>query len=251
MENRRITPERILNKLDGFLNKNDYSSAEEYLLYWLSEALKNNDGKIEILVRNELMGLYRKLGKRKEALETVDRVFEKIEEMKIENQVGSATTFLNCATVYKAFGMADKALPLFERAEKIYVSVLNTDDERLGGLYNNMALALVDLKRFSEAYELYEKAVAVMKTKPCGGPEVAITYLNIANALEAEKGLSEASEEISYYLKKAEALLENHPKKDGYYAFVCEKCASVFGYYGWFYYENELKCRARRIYEGD
>ncbi len=251
MENGSITPERILNKLDGFLNKNDYSSAEEYLRYWLSEALKNNDGKIEILVRNELMGLYRKLGKRDEAIGTVNAVLEKIEKMKNENQVGSATTFLNCATVYKAFDMADKALPLFERAEKIYVRDLNPDDERLAGLYNNMALALVDLKRFREAYELYKKAISVMETKTYGGLEVAITYLNIANAVEAEKGLSEASEEISDYLKKAEDLLEKHPRKDGYYAFVCEKCASVFGYFGWFYYENELKSRARRIYEGD
>ena len=39
-------------------------------------------------------------------------------------------------------------------------------------------------------------------------------------------------------------------KRDGYYAFVCEKCASVFGYYGHFAYEKELYERSRRIYEG-
>ena len=51
------------------------------------------------------------------------------------------------------------------------------------------------------------------------------------------------------FFKKAEALLENHQKRDGYYAFVCEKCASVFGYYGHFFYADELKKRAGRIYE--
>jgi hypothetical protein len=39
-------------------------------------------------------------------------------------------------------------------------------------------------------------------------------------------------------------------QRDGYYAFVCEKCASVFAYYGDFLYAEELEERAKRIYEG-
>ena len=62
--------------------------------------------------------------------------------------------------------------------------------------------------------------------------------------------LAESSEKIQELLDKAEKLLDEHPKKDGYYAFVCEKCASVFGYYGRFVFEGELRERARRIYEG-
>ncbi len=250
MKNGSISAERVLSKLDDFLHKNDYISAERHLLYWLSEAENNKDFKIEILVRNELMGLYRKLGKREDALDTVTAVLKKIEELGIQNQVGSATTYLNCATVYKAFDMAEKAVTLFENAKAIYDKELDPNDDRFGGLYNNMALALVDLKKFKEANELYEKAVSVMKNKTNGALEVAITYLNMANAAEYEYGLLEAEEKISDYLKKAQKLLDNYPKKDGYYAFVCEKCASVFGYYGYFFYENELKERARRIYEG-
>ena len=37
--------------------------------------------------------------------------------------------------------------------------------------------------------------------------------------------------------------------RDGYYAFVCEKCAPVFGYYGYFLTERELNRRAREIHE--
>lgn len=251
MKNESISAERVLSKLDEFLYKNDYISAERHLLYWLSEAQNNKDCKTEILVRNELMGLYRKLGKKEKALDTVSAVLVKIKDLNFQNQVGSATTYLNCATVYKAFGMADKAVPLFEKARAIYDKELAPNDDRFGGLYNNMALALVDLKSFKEANELYEKAISVMKNKPNGALEVAITLLNMANAAEYEFGLSEADEKISDCLKKAEELLDNFPKKDGYYAFVCEKCASVFGYYGHFFYESELKERARRIYEGN
>ena len=37
--------------------------------------------------------------------------------------------------------------------------------------------------------------------------------------------------------------------KDGYYAFVCEKCADTFAYYGYFGYSEELMQRAKKIYE--
>lgn len=245
-----ISVERILSKLDEYLNKNDYSAAERHLVYWLSEAENGCDAKTELLVRNELMGLYRKLGREKEALDSVSAALDKIESLGIAHQVGAATTFLNCATVYKAFGKAKESIQLFERARKVYESELEGTDSRLGGLYNNMALSLVDLERFSEANELYKKAVSVMKQSPNGNLEVAITYLNMASAAEAELGMLDADMTIQSYLDEAEKLIENHPKRDGYYAFVCEKCASVFGYYGRFIYENELKERARRIYEG-
>ena len=39
--------------------------------------------------------------------------------------------------------------------------------------------------------------------------------------------------------------------QNGYHAFVCEKCAPTFEYYGYFLYANELKERAKRIYEGN
>ena len=244
-----ISTDRVLQKLDEHLNKNDYPSAERHLLYWLSEAESIGDGRGELLVRNELMGLYRKLGRKEEALGCVDSALGKIAFLGIENQVGAATTFLNSATVYKAFGMPDKAIPLFERARAVYEDGLDPFDSRLGGLYNNMALALVDLGRFREADELYRKAVCVME-RSGGDLEVAITYLNMASAADAERGYLESEDTISALLDRAKEILEAHAERDGYYAFVCEKCASVFGYYGYFVYESELKERARRIYEG-
>lgn len=250
MANGCISIDRILSKLDEHLHKNDYPAAEKHLCYWLSEAEANGDIRTELLVRNELMGLYRKLGREREALDTAKLALEKIKRHGITYQVGAATTYLNAATVYKAFGMAEKALPLFEHAKQVYETELETSDTRLGGLYNNMALALVDLGRFSEANTLYERAISVMESAESGALEVAITYLNMASAAEAQLGLEDAQETIAAYLQKAEKLLEGHAKRDGYYAFVCEKCASVFDYYGYFFYAKELQTRARRIYEG-
>lgn len=251
MAHSTISIDRIISKLDEYLGKNDTDGARRHLLYWLDEAISEQNARAELLLRNELMGLYRKGGQRELAIENANVAMRKIAEMGVEEQVGSATTYLNCATVYKAFGMADKAMPIFEKAKGIYEQNLKKDDTRLAGLYNNMALALVDLSRFSEAYELYEKAISLSEKSGKGTLEAAITHLNIATALEGELGLEVADTQIQERLEMARTLLENYTQRDGYYAFVIEKCASVFGYYGHFLYEEELKERARRIYEGN
>ncbi len=240
----------ILSTLDSYLHKNDYTSAREYLLQCLEDATSQGDSPAEILVLNELMGLYRKIGEGENALGCVSKALEKINAMGVSEQIGSATTYLNCATVYKAFGEPEKALSLYRRAQGIYEKNLSSADSRLGGLYNNMALALVDLKAFEDALTLYEKAISIMLCNENGKPEAAITYLNKANALEAQQGLENACAEIDLCLDKAEELLEAHTNRDGNYAFVCEKCAPTFLYYGRFGYSEELAQRSRRIYEG-
>ena len=245
----RIPTERVLDKLDEHFSRNDYDSAEKHLLYWLGEANLIDDKRSALLFLNELAGLYRKLSKEEKAIETVSSLLDLIAKMGIENNIGAGTTYINCATVYKAFGKAEEALPLFEKAKDVYEKNLPSDDKRFGGLYNNMALALVDLERFSEAYELYEKAISVMANADDGDLEVAITYLNIASAKEAELGAEESEVQIRDYVEKAMEIFDEHENRDGYYAFVCDKCASVFGYFGYFIYEKELEKRARGIYE--
>lgn len=246
----QIPTQRIIEKLDNYLSKNDYSSAKDHLLYWLAESENASDNKAALLMCNELMGLTRKLGEGEEALGFVNKALAKIEEMNIQNNIGAATTYLNSATVYKAFGKAAEGIELFYKAKDIYEKNLAETDDRLGGLYNNMALSLVDLCRFGEANEFYQKALSVMRKVEGKEPEQAITYLNMASLVEAQFGLEDGEEKIAEYVKEAMQLLDiSQNQNDGNYAFVCEKCASVFGYYGYFGYENELNERCRRIYE--
>lgn len=244
-----LSVDRILGKLDEYLHRNDYASAERHLGFWLSEAKAERDGRAELLIQNERMGIYRKLGRRDEALLAVSEALSKIEEMGISHQVGAATTMLNAATVYCAFGRSGEGISLFEKAKSVYEAELDENDRRLGGLYNNMALTLVELCRFGEARELYARALSVMQSCEGGEAEAAITYLNLATAAEKELGLLEADERISEYLDRAEELLDRVENRDGNYAFACEKCATVFLYYGRFAYGNEIAERARSIYE--
>ncbi len=246
----RIPVGRVFEKLDGYFAKNDYAAAERHLLYWASEAEALGDKRGLSSVADEQMGLYRKLGKREEAYAAVKKALALVKELEMEKSVAAATAYLNAATVYKAFGEPEKGLPLFDAAREIYEKELTATDGRLGGLYNNTALSLCDLGRYAEARELYEKAVAVMSKVENGELDAAITWLNLADLAAAEKGYEAAEKEIGECLEKAEALL-NAPSLpwDGYYAFVCEKCASVFDFYGRFLTAKELKERSKKIYE--
>ena len=245
-----INTRRFIEKLDEYYGKNDYDGALRHLKYWLDEAVSGNDLRGQFSVYNEMMGYYRKTGQRNAALDAAEKALDLIGATGIYGTASTGTAYVNVATVYKTFNESDKALPWFEKARSVYESTLDGKDSRLGGLYNNMALSLSDLHQFDRAIEYYEKALSVMADALNGELEMAITYLNMANAREAELGLQGAEEYITEYLDRAWELLQTGSlTRNGYYAFVCDKCAPTFEYYGYFLYAAQLKETAGRIYE--
>ena len=246
---KHIPQQRVLAKFDEYMSGNDPDGAERHMLYWLEEARLGGDLQGQFQIRNELMGLYRKTAQEEKAFRCVDDALSLAHEIGIEDQVGGATAFLNAATVCDAFDRSERALPLFAHARSVYEKNLPPDDPRMGGLYNNMALTLVSLGRYDEADELFHRALDVMKKAPNGALEQAITYLNMADASHAQFG-DGADDTINAYLETALGLLEDETlPRNGYYAFVGEKCAPTFLFYCWKAYGEELKERAREIYE--
>ena len=251
MGNNHVPVERVITKLDEYLHKNDYAGALRHLLYWKAEAESLGDKRGQLSINAELMGLYRKISKKDEAVAAAERAVNLLEETGLESSVTAGTIYIDAATVYNAFGMQERSLAFFEKAKEAYEKFLPPTDARLAALYNNFALNLVALKRFDEAKELYEKALVIGENVPHGEADMAITYLNLANYYETRKGLEDALDDIEDCLKKAQALLESVKTKDGYYAFVCEKCANTFGYYGYVEFAEKLKETSRKIYAGE
>lgn len=241
---------RVLEKLDEHLSRRDTAAAERLLGYWLEEARAGLDRRGELALSNEMMGLMRKSGRREEALAAGKRALALLEELDLSDSVTAGTTYVNYATVCKNFGMAAEALPYFEKARVLYEKHLPAGDGRLGGLCNNRGLALADLGRYGEARRSFGEALRVMAAVPGSEPEQAVTWLNLADLAEAERGGEEAEEEILQDLAKARELLDTPAlPRDGYYAFVAEKCAPGFRYYGDFAEAKKLEEEARRIYE--
>ncbi|MBR6396346.1 MAG: tetratricopeptide repeat protein [Lachnospiraceae bacterium] len=241
---------RVTGKLDEYLAVQDFAGAERHLLYWLSEAKSIRDKRGEFSIRNEMMGYYRKQGMKDKALESASEALKLIDELGIDGTLSAGTCYINTGTVYDSFGMPDKAYYWFEKALSIYKDNGNADLYKLGGLFNNMALSLMDMQRYSEAREMYIQAIDTMKRVENGELEQAITYLNMADAAALEKGLDNAQQEIDGYLERAYSLIksENLPR-NGYYAFVCEKCAPGFYCYGHDKEGEEIETLSETIYK--
>ena len=239
---------RIRERVDTLTAGKDYAQAARLLDYWRAEARALGDGRGEFVVLNEMMGVYRKMGDQEKAKKSALEAIALIGKLENGDTISAGTAYVNAGTVFDFCREPQKAVEYFEEARKIYEKSLPDSDERLGGLYNNLAIALSDLGRYEEAFSYWERALFIMGQQPHGGLEQAISYLNMANACEAMKGLEEAEEDITSYLERAEGLLKDPSiPQNGYYAFVCEKCAPTFSYYGWFLTAKELQDTAEQI----
>lgn len=242
----RIPVKRIMAKLDESFNRNDMAEAGRLLEYWQKEAEALGDKLGELSVTDELIGYYRKVGEKEKGLAAVDKSLTLLKEVGQENIVPGATIILNAATTLKAFGKAKEAIPLYERAEKVYRENLAEDDPLFAGLFNNEALALADLGDFAGAEKLYLAAAGIMEKKENGKPDAAISYVNLAHCYE--KAGRNGKEVTDAMFKAYELLNDDSNLKNGYYAFVLSKCAPSFGYFGYDKIEREMKKESKEIY---
>jgi len=259
-ENNRNEPKEnipvlsIIAKLDELLNRENYEEANRLLLYWLNDARVMNDRRGELSILNELLGLSRRRNDREGGLLYVRESLFLIKDLSLDDQVNAATVKLNAATTCKCFGSPKEALPVYEEVLALYDKKLEKEDPLYAGLLNNMALTLTDLGRYEEAEKYFERAISIMQKKTGGLSDAAISFCNLAELYEkmyAGDNLSEIREKkIREAMDSAWSLL-NDPSllQNGYYAFVCRKCAPGFGYYGFFTRRKELDARADRIYE--
>ncbi len=248
-EIRSVPQQRIMEKLIEYTDRRDYTGAERHLLYWLEEALLGKDKRGELMIRNELIGHDRKNGDREKALEQADKALALLDELDYHGTRSSGTTYVNAATACNAFGENERSLRLFETARAVYEAHAGTAPELLGGLYNNMGLTLASLGKYDEGLALFEKALEVMAGAENGGPEQAITCLNMADVYEQKDGAEAGERKITGLLDRAQELLfaPGNPET-GYFAFVCEKCAPAFDHYGYFLAAKKLRKKAEDIY---
>ncbi len=244
-----IPQQRIAEKLDEYMSRRDYGGVERHLLYWMEEAKLGHDLRGELFLCNELIGHYRKTGARDNALRYVDRALALLDALDMAGTVTAGTTLVNAATACNAFGENARALELFQQAKAVYEAIPDVQPQLLGGLYNNMAVVCTALGRYAEAHGLYDFAMERMAKVRGGTLEQAVTCLNRADTIAAERGVEDSEAEISALLERAYDLLQTtDAPRDGYYAFVCEKCAPGFSYYGWFAAAAELRETAERLY---
>ena len=210
---RPIPQRRVIEKMNEYMSRRDYAGAERHLLYWLAEAELGRDLDGMLVLRNEMVGHYRKTGQRDKAMESAEEALSLLAELGLSDAIIAGTTYVNIATACNAFGEYGRSLELFEKARAVYEGSEYVQPQLLGGLYNNMALTCAALGRYKEALSLYEKALAVMAEVPDGELEQAITFLNMADVLEAQLGPEEGESRIFALVERAQELLESKSRE--------------------------------------
>lgn len=235
--------QRIIERSDDYLSRDDFSAAEKHLKYWLESAEAFRDIRGAFFLHNELIGFYRKCGNEARAMEEIAAGMSLTEDPRIgKDNTGAATLYVNAATALKRFGHSDRAMPLFLKAQEIFERLIPEGSFKRGGLYNNMALSLADLERWDEAEAYFRKAIHEMALVENGELEQALSWLNLCDVLLPD------DPRIPEYLDLAERLLDTpHLPRDSYYAYNCDKCAPVFASYGRPEYAEELMRRKEEI----
>ncbi len=244
----RISVENFIKELDSHFAREDLQGAGRCLLEWRERAVFAGDKNGELTVLNEMIGYYRQTREEKEALEAINSAFLLIEELRIADKPASGTIFLNGATTMKSFGKSAEAMDFYEKALKNYRINLNANDPLFAGLYNNMALALQDLKKYEDAEKYFVSAININGNSSGNELETAVSLVNLAHLYYE---INPEDEKINSLMEKALDILENeeyfsYPK----YAFTCRKCAPSFGFFGFFFAERKLNERADRLYAG-
>ncbi len=237
---------RVISKLDEFLSYNDLASAEELLIYWISEAHRLNDLSGLLSMLNEQIGLYRRLNNSQKGLQAVNEALSLINNNNL-NSLSVATIFINCATTLKAFGKVNEGLPYYKKAEEIYLKLNETDNFKIASLYNNMASSCAEINDFESAEQYYLKAINILKSTGVNQGEMAVSYVNLAQLYFDSDPFSK---KVNDCMENAWQLLNSvQNNRDGNYAFICSKCAPAFEYFGYFDRCEILKTEAEKIYD--
>ena len=257
--------DQFYETLDSYFARQEIDKVDPFLVSSLQQAKEEEDYAAYISICNEMIGFYRSISAFEKAYVAAEDVLLLMEELQLDHSEHFATTLLNTATAYRAAGDYTQALRYYRQALQIYDGLLQSDDYRFAGLYNNMSILLEKMEENEEAISYAEKALAIIEKLEGGEMETATTLTNLAliyfkvskpekakELLEQALALFEKSgentdahysgalagvgeayyhmqdyEKALKYYEKALTEVQKHFGENMSYAVLCENCAAV------------------------
>lgn len=257
--------DQFYETLDSYFARQEIDKVDPFLVSSLQQAKEEEDYAAYISICNEMIGFYRSISAYEKAYVAAEDVLLLMEELQLDHSEHFATTLLNTATAYRAAGDYAQALRYYRQALQIYDGLLQPDDYRYAGLYNNMSILLEKMEENEEAISYAEKALAIIEKLEGGEMETATTLTNLAliyfKVSKPEKakelleqaltlfekngentdahysgalaGIGEAYyhmqdyEKALEYYEKALTEVKKHFGENMSYAVLCENCAAV------------------------
>lgn len=208
--------QQLLKEYDGMFGRNTIEEIEQFLKEKLSEAHMSGSKDAEFTLLNEIIGFCRDTTQKKKALEYCEQLKKLLKEMQLGGRLEYATALLNIANAYRAFGLYEESLSLYQETEAAYQSSLPGEDFRYASLYNNWSLLYQEMREFERAAELLHKALAVVDKYEDAVIEQAVTRTNLAATLLQLK--TEADYEMAMkYLQEALEIFERDGGRDFHY----------------------------------
>ena len=206
----------ILNTYDSMFGKYPLSDIEEYLYDNIEKAKIQSEMSVLFTLLNEMIGFCRDTTQKEKALKYCAELLWVLKIMELEGSIEYATSLLNIANAYRAFGLLKESVQLFQYVEKVYEEKLEDNDFGYANLYNNWGLTYQELEDYEKSKEILLKALKIVDSYKEAEIKQATTRTNLAATL-FQIGTEEAYQEAMEYLQDALSIHEKNGGEDFHY----------------------------------
>lgn len=208
---------KVLDEYDAMYGKVSLEAIEDFLFGKIKEAMGEEDTASLITLLNEIIGLCRDTTQKEKALIYCRELRKLLERLGLQETQGYATSLLNIANAYRAFGLYEDALNAFAGVEDCYNRCLAQDDFLFASLYNNRGLLYQETGDYVKAKETLMLALRIVDKKKDAEMQKASTLANLGAAMILLPGKRDKEEAVSY-IKEALELFEKDGGKDFHYS---------------------------------
>ena len=209
---------KILKEYDNMFGIKSLEEIENFLKNKINESYDEEDYSSSITLLNEIIGFCRDTGQKDKGISYCKQVTLLLDDMKLNGTVGYAISILNVANCYRAFGMFNDSLKLYENVEDIYKNEFSKNDFHYASLYNNWGILYQEMKKYEDAKELLTKALYIVDQYPEAIIEQAVTRTNLAAVILKMDEKQEFFDLTMQYLQQAIDIFEMDGGKDFHYS---------------------------------
>ena len=221
--------EKILAQYDGMFGNSSLEEVETYLVRNMEEAKEQSEYGILITLLNEAIGFCRDTTQKDKALQYCDELQNILKLLKLEGRIDYATSLLNVANAYRAFGLFEESLHLYEIVETTYQKQVESNDFMYASLYNNWSLLYQEMQDYESARDMLLKALVIADSYKEAVIPQATTRANLAATL-LQLGTDEDYEQAMEYLKEALAVHEKAGGSDFHYGAVLVAMGDAYSF---------------------
>ena len=218
----------ILAHYDAMFGKYSLLDIEAYLYKNIEKAKELSETAALFTLLNEMIGFCRDTTQKEKALQYCQQVLALMKRLGLEGSIEYATSLINVAKAYRAFGVLQDSLLMYQEVEACYKKHLADTDFRFATLYNNMSLLYQEMNDFEGARDLLKQSLQVVDLYPEAEIAKANTRTNLAASMlkiyQEQKEQAVYEEDIAY-LKEALEIYE----KDGGVDFHYNAALSAMG----------------------